>query len=150
MANNKPPKNEPGLKSFNPEAPSDTKAPKKEAPIINRQSYRIELGALAECPVWESHTRGKNWCASITPDPKSPGGLSRAFWERAKGDYFYLLPDSPPTLGTVLEFGADSYSAGGRKSPKRRYCVVTACSVESLDVVKFTEASNAFTYAKAL
>ena len=63
------------------------------------QNYAIEFGALSECPVWESHKRGKNWCAAITPDPKSPGGLARDFWEKAKGDYYYLVPTAPIAPG---------------------------------------------------
>jgi hypothetical protein len=82
---------------------------------------RIEDGALANVPsgLWESHKRGKNWLAVITPSPSSPGGLSRNFAAKARGDLYYIVPDW--SVGDAVEFGADYYSGKGRKNDKRWY-----------------------------
>jgi hypothetical protein len=82
----------------------------------------IEDGALAEVPpnCWESHTRGKNWCATITADPSAPAGLARDFWVKAKGSSYYHVPADLKT-GDAVEFGADYYSARGNPSRKRWY-----------------------------
>jgi hypothetical protein len=84
-------------------------------------AIRIEAGALTDVPddCWQTHKRGKNWLAMISVDPSSPGGLSRNFAAKAKGEFFYLLPDLSP--GDPVEFGADYYSGSGRKSPTRWY-----------------------------
>ena len=64
----------------------------------------LELGALTEVPVWESHERGTNFAATLTGlNPSSPGGLDRVFWKRAKGGYFYLVPDGLQP-GALVEF----------------------------------------------
>lgn len=87
------------------------------------QAYRIEEGCLARVPVYESHSRGKNWLAVISSNPKAPGGLDREFAAKCKGDLYYDAAGL--VAGTAVEFGADYYSGGGRKNPKRWYgCVV--------------------------
>ena len=81
-----------------------------------------EDGALTAVPpdCWESHNRGKNWLALISPNPRSPGGLDRTFLEKARGgSSYYLL--SGLSLGDAVEFGADYYSGRGRKNPHRWY-----------------------------
>lgn len=82
---------------------------------------KIEDGALVTVPsgCWESHSRGKNWLATISVDASKPGGLDRDFAAKAKGDSYYLLPSLNP--GDAIEFGADYYSGGGRKTPTRWY-----------------------------
>ena len=84
-------------------------------------ALRIENGALANVPsgCWESNRRGKNWLASIGVDPAKPGGLDRIFWDKAKGDSYYIMSSVKP--GLAVEFGADYYSGRGRKSPTRWY-----------------------------
>src|SRR5262249_14392556 len=84
-------------------------------------ALRIEEGALATVPpnCWESHKRGKNWFARIEINPAKPGGLERDFHAKAHGAYYYLLPTL--AAGDAVEFGADYYSGGGRKSPTRWY-----------------------------
>ncbi|MFW6156940.1 MAG: hypothetical protein ACOC7J_06455, partial [Armatimonadota bacterium] len=68
----------------------------------------VEEGALTEVPIYEGHRRGKNWFARIAKDPTAPGGLSREFADRAKGRYYYVIPEWA-TPGTPVEFGADYY-----------------------------------------
>ena len=93
----------------------------------------IEDGALIEVPrnMWESHKRGKNWMATITVNPASPGGLDRDFVSKAKGDSYYLLPTLSP--GDAIEFGADYYSGGGRKNSNRWYGYVVRIIPETAD-----------------
>lgn len=81
----------------------------------------IEDGALTQVPggCWESHRRGKNWFATITPCPSSPGGLARDFATKAHGDSYYMLPSL--SAGDAVEFGADYYTGGGRKNASRWY-----------------------------
>lgn len=83
------------------------------------EDYAIEGDALAECPVWGTHSRSKNWMAIISLDNTAPGGLAREFAEKAKGDCFYILPSLE--VGDAIEFGADYYTGSGRKSPERWY-----------------------------
>lgn len=84
-------------------------------------ALKVEDGALASVPpgCWKTHTRGKNWLAVITVDPAKPGGLDRDFCQKAKGSSYYMVPAIEP--GQAVEFGADYYSGGGRKSPTRWY-----------------------------
>lgn len=84
-------------------------------------SLKIEDGCLASVPngCWESHSRGKNWLATISSNPTSPGGLERSFANKAKGELYYILPEVE--AGNAVEFGADYYSGGGRKNAKRWY-----------------------------
>ncbi len=81
--------------------------------------YGIEDGALVNVPKWTTHKRGKNWFASISIDPQSPGGLARTFHDKAKGSSYYLLPSLSP--GQAIEFGSDYYTGSGRKDPDRWY-----------------------------
>lgn len=94
--------------------------------------FEIEDGALAQIPggMWESHSRGKNWLATITADPKSAGGLAREFADKAKGELFYILPSL--SAGQAVEFGADYYSGRGRKSAKRWYGYVVRIDAERI------------------
>jgi hypothetical protein len=86
----------------------------------------VEDGALIEVPpnCWESHSRGKNWCANIAADPSAPGGLARDFWTKAKGASYYHVPAALKP-GDAVEFGADYYSGRGRKNARRWYGYVT-------------------------
>lgn len=85
---------------------------------------RIEDGALANVPCWESHNRGKNWMATIAVQESAPGGLARDFIDKARGDGFYLTPAL--AIGDAVEFGADYYSGRGRKTAERWYGFVVA------------------------
>lgn len=84
-------------------------------------ALKVEDGALTTVPsgCWQTHSRGKNWMATIEIDPSKPGGLDRAFWTKAKGSSYYLLASFTP--GEAIEFGADYYSGSGKKSANRWY-----------------------------
>ena len=89
--------------------------------------YAVEGGAIMRVPCYDTGRRSKNWMATITVDANKPGGLDRDFAAKAHGDAFYILPTLSP--GDALEFGADSYSARGRKSPERAYRFVVRVEV---------------------
>jgi len=109
--------------------------------MSTEETYRVRDGALIECPAWEDHSRGRNWLAKIEADPRSPGGLSRVFADRANGDYYYIVPDWEP--GTPVEFGADYYSGRGRRSPHRWYGVITATSEDGITILPCENAREA-------
>jgi len=92
--------------------------------------FDVDAGALTEVPdgLWQTHKRGRNWFATITVDPGSPGGLARSFAAKAKGDYFYVLPTL--LVGEAIEFGADYYTGSGKKSASRWYGYVVSVSPE--------------------
>lgn len=110
---------------------------------------RIEHGALIDCPVWEAHRRGRNWWAEISTDPRAPGGLARRFWERARGHYYYLVPDglTPPV---PVEVGADYYSSRGRRHPRRWYGVITQVTSSQLVLAPCSTAREAIKLARQL
>lgn len=99
-------------------------------------SLRVECGALLDCPVWESHKRGKNWCSVIEIDPTSPGGLKRAFLQRAHGEYFYMLGDVK--VGDAIEFAADYVTGAGKRQFKRVYGVVLEVTATELRFQKYS------------
>ena len=103
-----------------------------------------ELGALTEIPggCWESHSRGKNWMAAIHKDPRAPGGLGRAFWEKAKGDYYYLIPANL-NLPCPIEIGADYYTGSGHKQPTRWYGVIVESTADHITIEECGTASAA-------
>jgi len=109
----------------------------------------IEDGALTQVPpkCWESHSRGKNWLAIISVDPSKPGGLDRDFAAKAHGDSYYLAPDW--SIGDAVEFGADYYSGGGRKSPTRWYGFVLRILDESVILRKCDGGKDAVKAGKA-
>lgn len=94
----------------------------------------VKNGALTEAPIYENHKRGKNWMAVIEPDPTSPGGISRAFQQRANGEYFYMLGNLEP--GDAVEFGADYISSSGKRSSSRWYGVVISLSDNTVAIEK--------------
>lgn len=88
-------------------------------------------GSLLKSPVWEGHQRGTNWLAVIDVDGTCPGGLSRRFMPRGKGESLYLIEQL--ALFDAVEFGADYTTSVGRKKPNRAYGFVAA--ITDLEVV---------------
>ena len=111
------------------------------------KTFKIAFGALAECPIYETHNRGKNWLAKISVDPTVPGGFAREFARRAHGDFFYMIP-SWAVPGTPIEFGADYYSARGAKKACRFYGVIETITPDVLTVEECNTGKDAC--AKAL
>jgi hypothetical protein len=107
----------------------------------------IEAGGLKQAPIWQNHSRSKNWMAKIAVDPTEPGGLRRDFARKARGDFTYLVaswmvPDTP------IEFGADYYTGSGRKHADRWYGVIRAISETEIEFEKFETARDAIKAAK--
>jgi hypothetical protein len=112
----------------------------RQAELLRRQAlglndgdeaYSVSDHALMGVPVWESHKRGKNWMAEISVNHTKPGGLERVFFEKAKGEACYVLAEDLAP-GVALEFGADYYSGGGRRSSKRWYGYVVRIEPDAL------------------
>lgn len=84
----------------------------------------VANGALLECPVYEQHQRGSNWAAVIDVDGTAPGGLSRRWLPRGKGECFYLIEQL--SLFDAVEFAGDYTTFAGNKRPARYYGVVVS------------------------
>mgnify|MGYP000861538848 CR=1 FL=1 len=109
--------------------------------MVEKYTAKVELGAMLEVPVYETHKRGKNWMATIQKDPNSPGGLKREFFDRAKGDYFYMV--NSLQVGQAVEFGADYYSGAGNRSTNRFFGVVSEITAGSVTFDKYETAAKA-------
>lgn len=107
-----------------------------------RKSYKVFMGALQEVPIYEEHKRGKNWLSVVSPDPTQPGGLKRERVPYAHGDYFYMVNGLRP--GDVLEFGADYFTTGGKRIPRRLYAIVSAITDTELILDLFKSPQEAF------
>lgn len=108
--------------------------------------FKIEEGALLEVPCYESHSRGKNWFAVIGLSPSSPGGISREFQPKARGEYYYMVDGL--SAGQAVEFGADYYTTSGRPNRKRFYGVITSLTPDCLEVEEYETARQAVKAAK--
>jgi hypothetical protein len=106
------------------------------------KSFQIEQGALREVPIYESHRRGKNWAATITIDHAAPGGVRRAFWPRAKGEYYYHVP-AGTEIGAPVEFGADYTRSGGNRRRTRWYGVVRSITEAAIAIEEYPDARTA-------
>jgi hypothetical protein len=107
----------------------------------------VANGALLEVPVFEKHQRGKNWMAVIDIDGTCPGGLSRKFIDRGRGECFYLIEQV--TLFDSIEFGADYITSMGKKWNKRWFGVVVAKTDDYLLAEQCTSGKNAVLLSKA-
>jgi hypothetical protein len=87
------------------------------------KKVKVESGAFVEALEWCNHRRGKNWLASISEDPRAPGGLKRVFWERGRGRFYYIIPRQLD-LPLPMEWGGDYYTSRGHKDPHRTYAVL--------------------------
>ncbi|MGE4375072.1 MAG: hypothetical protein AB7D01_05120 [Methanoculleus sp.] len=101
----------------------------------------VRDGAMLSAPVYEGHKRGKNWMATIAPDPAAPGGVARTFVPRGRGEYYYIV--STDLVGQPVEFGADYYSSRGKRDPKRWYGVVRALTGEEIRIEHYETAAQA-------
>lgn len=95
----------------------------------NRRMVVLNRGVF-DPPIHVEHSRAKNWAAIVMPDPTQPGGFSRIWWDRGRGDFRYIVP-SRLKVGDIVEFGADYVQWSGKKVPERWLGVV----VERTDTV---------------
>lgn len=84
----------------------------------------VANGALLDAPVYEQHFRGSNWLAIIDVDGSCPGGLSRRWLKRARGECLYDIEQL--ALFDAVEFGADYTTSTGNKHRLRWWGVVVA------------------------
>ncbi len=82
----------------------------------------VANGALLQAPIFETHSRGSNWLALIDVDMSQPGGLSRRFMNRGRGECLYDVEQVG--LFDAVEFGADYTTSMGSKKRHRMYGVV--------------------------
>lgn len=107
----------------------------------------VANGALLEVPLFEKHQRGTNWMAVIDVDGTCPGGLSRQFLDRGKGECFYLIEQV--MLFDAIEFGADYTTSVGRRHRKRWFGVVVAKTDGYLLAEECKTGANAVLLSKA-
>lgn len=127
---------------FSPVRGGDKKMTKNEI-----YAAPVRDGAMLDAPVYETHKRGKNWMATIGPDPAAPGGVARTFVPRGRGEYYYIV--SPDLVGQPVEFGGDYYSGAGNRSAKRWYGVVRALTGEEIRIERYETATLAIAAAQA-
>ena len=109
--------------------------------------FPVEAEYLTAVPCYESHKRGKNWAATLTIDPSSPGGLGRNFLARGRGEYFYNVQNLTP--GTPVEFGGDYYTGSGGKRSHRFYGIVTEVTAEYVEFAQYATGKAAIKAADA-
>lgn len=90
------------------------------AAVISDYAYAIEDGCVENLD-YESHKRGTNWIATVTPNRAAPGGLDRVFWKHGSGAW-YKAPEIK--AGDVIEMAGDYTSARGNRTRDRRYVLV--------------------------
>jgi hypothetical protein len=117
---------------------------KEDPPILK---MAVANGALLEVPLFEKHHRGTNWMAVIDIDGTAPGGFSRRWVDRGKGECFYLIDQV--TLFDPIEFGADYSTFNGRRYRKRWYGVVIAKTENYLLVEECAKGTVAVLLSKA-
>lgn len=103
-------------------------------------------GALLQVPVYEPHYRGTNYLAIIDVDGTAPGGLSRRFLQRGKGESFYLIEQL--SLFDAVEFGADYTTSVGAKKRLRCYGFVAAITEMEIVIRSFDSGATACVAAK--
>lgn len=101
---------------------SSTAPKESQEPKVYR--FILANGALLEVPVFELEARGVNWMAVIDVDATLPGGLSRKWMPRGKGECFYTVEQL--SLFDAVEFAADSTTLYNDKKRIRWYGVVVA------------------------
>jgi hypothetical protein len=123
---------------------------KEPVPVEEKEPVRYSLlvanHALLNAPIFETHSRGSNWLAVIDVDASQPGGLSRRFMPRGRGECLYTIEQL--SLFDPVEFGADYTSSFGGKKRDRWYGVVTALTEGSLIVEQAPSGAFAVIRAK--
>lgn len=113
---------------------------------METHTYKIEDGAMVEVPVYETHSRGKNWMATIEADPSAPGGLAREFVKTGRGRYYYIVDAS--LVGKAVEIAGDYISGGGNRSHRRWYGVVRSVTDSEITIEQFETPSLAIKAAR--
>lgn len=109
------------LATMSPEMLAGLALARAVAYAVREGAYDLEDGCVANLS-YESHSRGKNWVATVTPNRAAPGGLDREFWKHGS-DKWYAAP-STLKAGDIIEMGGDYVSGRGNKTRDRRYVLV--------------------------
>lgn len=110
-------------------------------------TLKTDYDLLLEVPCWQQNG-GKNWCAVISRDSKSPGGLGREFWKQQPGERgYYRIPEAMKP-GTPLEFGADQVGKYGKRARLRRHFVIHSVSPTELILEEYDTAKLAIRQAE--
>lgn len=104
-------------------------------------SLTVVNGAMLQAPVYERGGKASNWAAVIDVDPSKPGGLSRQFLERGRGECLYLVDQLG--LFDAVEFAADQVKADGSKRRNRWFGVVVAKSEDLLIIEQHQSGATA-------
>lgn len=93
-------------------------------------------GVLFQAPIYDSSSRGINFLAIIDVDGTQPGGLSRRWASRVRGDGLYAVEQ----IGALdaVEFAADRapYVSGGNRARNRWFGVIVEKTAEKMRVEK--------------
>ena len=91
-----------------------------------RKVYKLLVanGALLQAPVYENRASASNWLAAIDVDKTMPGGLSRRWMNRGRGECLYDIEQL--SLFDAVEFAADYTNSVGGKKRDRWFGVVVA------------------------
>jgi len=106
-------------------------------PVVNN--------ALLAVPIWEEK-RGTNWLAVIDIDGTMPGGLSRRWMNRARGECYYFVEQL--ALFDPIEFGADRTAWSGNKVTNRWHGIIIEKTESYLIVEKTESGAQAILLAK--
>lgn len=128
-------------------ADGGSKYTSREGTAPKMEDWEIENGFIVSGPAYETHRRGKNWMATIEPDPTAPGGLKRNFIDRGNGKYLYR---NSLEVGDVYEVGADYYSGGGSKRANREYGVVIEDRGRTIKTLRFKDPDDAIRFSREM
>lgn len=103
-------------------------------------------GALLAAPIYDKGPRRSNYVAIIDIDPSMPGGLSRTFCEKGRGECLYVTEKMD--LFDALEFASDYTTWAGNKHRERWYGVIIAKTEDYLLVEKCASGARAVLRAK--
>jgi len=122
-----------------------------EAQVSDVVTLSVINGVLFQAPIYELHaTRAVNYLAIIDVDGTCPGGLSRRFASKVRGEGLFAVEQ----IGVLdaLEFAADKapYFAGGNKTRNRWYGVVVEKTAEHMRVEKCKSGPTAILRAREL
>ncbi len=103
-------------------APSLTPGHEEPVEIQRGETLIIRDGCIDQAEIrFESHRRGRNWIATVTPNKAIPGagGLERTFWTKTTTSWRKVPEDLQ--IGDVLEVAAEYVSGSGKNDRDRVY-----------------------------
>lgn len=106
----------------------------------------IENGCINQDEIkYNTHSRARNWVATVIRDVTKPGKLDRDFW-KSHGTHKEI--PRLTLVGEVIEVGFDYYSGRGRKSFGREYYKISKIDKESigLELIGIRVTKKDFTY----